>query len=164
MNSSEMARRRWQNVPAEARSRLRRIAALAPWAIADEGELAKARSRAATACEVRTRQLAARLLGVDFSSLTGLKVEIIRSSEFRNRKRKEQSPWQESVFEVSVSMIPIDRATAFYQCFLVVTNHHVDGIHFVRGGVLDFFHAHGATARFEFDQILRLQKPLHLFF
>jgi hypothetical protein len=91
MNASDMARRRWENVPPEERSRLTRSAALTRWASAGESELAKARSRAATAREVRTRQLAARLLGVDFSSLTGLKVEIIRSSEFRNRKRKEQT-------------------------------------------------------------------------
>jgi len=54
-------------------------------------------------------------------------------------------------------MIPIHRAPAFHQRFLVVTNHNVDRIHFVRGGVLELFHAHGATARLEFDQILRFQ-------
>ena len=90
MNASEMARRRWKNVSPEERSRLTRSAALARWANAGESELAKARSRAANAREVRTRNLAARLLGVDFSSLIGVKVEIIRSSEFRHRKRQEQ--------------------------------------------------------------------------
>jgi len=93
MDASEMARRRWENVLAEERSRLTRSAALARWANAGEHELTRARSRAATAREVRTRQLAARLLGVDFSTLTGIKVEIIRSSEFRNRKRKEQTDY-----------------------------------------------------------------------
>lgn len=90
MNASEMARRRWENVSPEERSRLTRSAALARWANAGKGEFKRARSRAATAREVRIRQLAARLLGVDFSSLTGVKVEVIRSSEFRNRKRQEQ--------------------------------------------------------------------------
>ena len=93
MNASEMARRRWENVSPEERTRLTRSAALARWASAGEGESIKARSRAATAREVRTRQLAARLLGVYFSTLTGVKVEIIRSSEFRNRKRKEQTDY-----------------------------------------------------------------------
>jgi len=86
-----MARRRWENVSPEERSRLTRSAALARWANAGEGELTWARSRAAMAREVRTRQLAARLLGVDSSTLTGVKVGIIRSSEFRNRKRQEQT-------------------------------------------------------------------------
>ena len=86
-----MARRRWQNVSPEERSRLTRAAALARWANADESEMTRARARAATAREVRARQLAAGLLGVDFSTLTGLKVEIVCSSEFRNRKRKEQT-------------------------------------------------------------------------
>jgi hypothetical protein len=96
MNASEMARRRWQNVSADERSQLARTAALARWASADEGELARARSRAARAREVRTKQLAARLLRVDFSTLTGVKVEIIRSSEFRNRKSQEQTDyWRE---------------------------------------------------------------------
>jgi hypothetical protein len=90
MDASEMARRRWENVSPEERSRLTRSAALTRWASAGESELAKARSRAATAREVRTRQLAARLLSVEFSSLTGVKVEIIRSSQFRHRKRQEQ--------------------------------------------------------------------------
>ena len=103
MNASEMARRRWENVPPEERSRLTRSAALARWAGAGESELAKARSRAAMAREARTRQLAARLLGVDFSSLTGVKVEIIRSSEFRNRKRKEQTDyWKKIRRETSI--------------------------------------------------------------
>ena len=103
MNASEMARRRWENVPPEERSRLTRSAALARWASADESELAKARSRAATAREVRTRNLAARLLSVDFSSLTGIKVEIIHSSEFRNRKREEQTDyWRKIRKETSV--------------------------------------------------------------
>jgi hypothetical protein len=93
MNASEMAHRRWEDVPAEERSRLARSAALARWASAGEGELARARSRAARAREVRTRELAARLLGVDFSTLTGVKVEIIRSSEFRNRKHQEQADY-----------------------------------------------------------------------
>jgi hypothetical protein len=93
MNASEMARRRWENVPAEERSRLARTAALARWASAGESELARARSRAAKAREVRTQELAARLLGVDFSTLTGVKVEIIRSSEFRDRKNKEQTDY-----------------------------------------------------------------------
>jgi hypothetical protein len=93
MNASEMARRRWENVSPEERSRLTRSGALARWANAGERELTRARSRAATAREVRTRQLAARLLGVDFSTLTGIEVEIIRSSEFRNRKRKEQADY-----------------------------------------------------------------------
>jgi hypothetical protein len=93
MDASEMARRRWENVSPEDRSRLTRSAALARWANAGERELTKARSRAATAREVRTRQLAARLLGVDFSTLIGIKVEIISSSEFRNRKRKEQADY-----------------------------------------------------------------------
>ena len=91
MNASEMARRRWANVSPEERSRLTRSAALTRWARAGEGEYKRARSRAATAREVRTRQLAARLLGVDFSSLTGVKLKIIPSSEFRNRKRQEQT-------------------------------------------------------------------------
>jgi len=103
MNASDMARRRWENVSPEERSRLTRSAALARWASAGESELAKARSRAATAREVRTRQLAARLLGVDFSTMTGVKVEIIRSSEFRNRKRKEQTDyWRKIRKETSI--------------------------------------------------------------
>jgi len=103
MNASDMARRRWENVSPEERSRLTRSAALARWASAGEAELAKARSRAATAREVRTRQLAARLLGVDFSSLTGVKLEIVRSSEFRNRKRKEQTDyWRRILKETSI--------------------------------------------------------------
>jgi hypothetical protein len=93
MNASEMARRRWENVSAEERSRLARSAALVRWASAGEGELTRARSRAATAREVRARQLAALLLGVDFSTLTGVKVELIHSSKFRNRKRKEQTAY-----------------------------------------------------------------------
>jgi hypothetical protein len=106
MNASDMARRRWENVSLEERSRLTRSAALTRWARAGESELAKARSRAAKAREVRTRQLAARLLGVDFSSLTGLKVEIIRSSEFRNRKRKEQIDyWRKIRKETSIRAI-----------------------------------------------------------
>src|ERR1700720_3156438 len=103
MNDREMARRRWENVSPEERSSRARSAASASWARAGESELAKARSRAATAREVRTRQLAARLLGVDFSSLTGVKVEIIRSSEFRNRKRKEQTDyWRKIRKETSI--------------------------------------------------------------
>jgi hypothetical protein len=103
MNASEMARRRWKNVSPEERSRLTRSAALTRWANAGEGEFKRARSRAATAREVRTRQIAARLLGVDFSTLTGVKVEIIRSSEFRNRKRKEQSDyWRRIRKETSI--------------------------------------------------------------
>ena len=103
MDASEMARRRWENVSPEERSRLTRSAALARWASAGESELIKARSRAATAREVRTRQLAARLLGVDFSSLTGVKLRIIRSSEFRNRKRKEQTDyWRKIGKETSI--------------------------------------------------------------
>jgi hypothetical protein len=98
-----MARRRWENVSPEERSRLTRSAALARWASAGESELIKARSRAARAREVRSRQLAARLLGVDFSALTGVKVEIIRSSEFRNRKRKEQIDyWRKLRKETSI--------------------------------------------------------------
>jgi len=98
-----MARRRWENVSPEERSRLTRSAALARWASAGESELAKARSRAATAREVRTRRLAARLLGVDFSSLIGVKVEVVRSSEFRNRKRNEQTDyWRKLRKETSI--------------------------------------------------------------
>ena len=93
MDASEMARRRWENVSPEERSRLTRSAALARWTSAGESELTRARSRAAAAREVRTRQLAAQLLGVDFSTLTGVKVAIIRSSEFRNRKRQEQTDY-----------------------------------------------------------------------
>jgi hypothetical protein len=99
MNASEMARRRWENVPAEERSRLAHTAALARWAGAGEGELARARSRAARAREVRTWELAARLLGLDFSSLTGVKVEIIRSSEFRSRKDQEQTDYWRTLRE-----------------------------------------------------------------
>jgi hypothetical protein len=103
MNASDMARRRWENVSPEERSRLTRSAALARWASASESDLAKARSRAATAREVRARQLGARLLGVDFSTLTGIKVEIIHSSEFRNRKRKEQTDyWRKIRKETSI--------------------------------------------------------------
>ena len=91
MNAAAMARRRWQNVSPAERSRLTRAAALARWANADESEITRARARATTAREVRARQLAARLLGVDFSTLNGLKVEIIPVSEFRNRKRIEQT-------------------------------------------------------------------------
>ncbi len=103
MNASEMARRRWENVSPEERSRLTRSAALARWAGAGESELTKARSRAATAREVRARQLAARLLGVDFSTVAGIKVETIRSSEFRSRKRKEQTDyWRKIRKEASI--------------------------------------------------------------
>lgn len=103
MNASEMARRRWENVLPEERSRLTRSAALARWASAGEGEFKRARSRAATAREVRARQLAARLLGVDFSTLIGVKVEIIRSSEFRDRKSKEQTDyWRKIRKETSI--------------------------------------------------------------
>ena len=103
MNASEMARRRWENVSPEERSRLTRSAALARWASAGESELIKARSRAAAAREVRARQLAARLLGVDFSSLTGVKLKIIPGSEFRNRKRKEQTDyWRKIQKETSM--------------------------------------------------------------
>jgi hypothetical protein len=56
MKASDMARRRWKNVSPEERSRLTRSAALARWASAGESEFIKARSRAATAREVRTRQ------------------------------------------------------------------------------------------------------------
>jgi hypothetical protein len=103
MDASEMARRRWENVSSEERSRLTRSAALARWASAGEGELKRARFRAATAREVRARQLAARLLGVDFSTLIGVKVEIIRSSEFRDRKSKEQTDyWRKIRKETSI--------------------------------------------------------------
>jgi hypothetical protein len=103
MNASEMARRRWENVSTEERSRLTRSAALARWARAGEGEFKRARSRAAMAREVRAMQLAARLLGVDFSTLTGVKVEIMRISEFRNRKRKEQTDyWRKTRKETSI--------------------------------------------------------------
>ena len=103
MDAAEMARRRWQNVSPEVRSRLTRAAALARWASADESEITRARARAAAAREVRARQLAARLLGVDFSALTGLKVEIIPGSEFRNRKRKEQTDyWRKIRKETSI--------------------------------------------------------------
>jgi hypothetical protein len=109
MDASEMARRRWENVSAEERSRLARSAALVRWASAGEDELTKARSRAATAREVRTRQLAARLLGVHFSTLTGVKVEIIHSSEFRNRKRKEQTDyWRKLRKETSIRATCVD--------------------------------------------------------
>lgn len=104
MNASEMARRRWENVSPEERSRLTRSAALARWADAGEDEFERARSRAASARAVRTRKLAARLLRVDFSILTGVKVEIVHGSEFRNRKRAEQTDyWKEIRKETSTS-------------------------------------------------------------
>jgi hypothetical protein len=93
MDSAEMARLRWRNVPPEVRSNLARRAALARWAHASETELAEARARAANARVARTKILAARLLGVDPSKLAEMKVDVLPASKFRKRKSQEQAEY-----------------------------------------------------------------------
>jgi hypothetical protein len=99
MNASEMARRRWEKVPQEERSSLARRAALLRWANATESDFLAAKGRAATARQVRTRILAARLLCVDPSKLADVKVEVLSSSEFRNRKSQEQAKYWKDLRE-----------------------------------------------------------------
>ena len=91
MDASEMARRRWENVSPQERSRLARSAALVRWANATKHDLAMARARAAKAREARTRATAARLLGVDVSDLAGVNVKVVSRSWLRSQKSREQA-------------------------------------------------------------------------
>lgn len=97
MDASEMARRRWQNVPPEVRSTLARSAALVRWSRATEIDLFKARARAAKAREFRAKARAARLLGVELSDLAGLKVRVLPRSEFRRLKTREQNEYRKQL-------------------------------------------------------------------
>jgi hypothetical protein len=105
LNASEMARRRWEKVPQEERSSLARRAALLRWANATESDFLAAKARAAIARQVRTRILAARLLGVDPSKLSNVKVEVLSSSEFRNRKSQEQAEYWKDLREKSLEHV-----------------------------------------------------------
>jgi hypothetical protein len=99
LNASEMARRRWGKVPQEGRSSLARRAALLRWANATESDFLAAKARAAIARQARARILAARLLGVDPSKLSNVKVEVLSSSEFRHRKSQEQAEYWKNLRE-----------------------------------------------------------------
>jgi hypothetical protein len=91
MDASEMARRRWLNVPAEERSRITRAAAQARWSSATKQDLEMARIRARAARNARTRKLIAQTLGVDVSKLSNVKAELVTASKFRKQKSREQN-------------------------------------------------------------------------
>ena len=105
LNASEMARRRWEKMTQEERSNLARRAALLRWANATERDFLAARARAAVARQVRTRILAARLLSVDPSKLSNVKVEVLSSSEFRNRKAQQQAEYWRDLREKSLEHV-----------------------------------------------------------
>lgn len=112
-DASEMARRRWENVSPGQRTKLARAAALARWANATEDDRGMARTRAAHARELRTRKLAAKLLGVEFSKLADVSVKVISRSEFRSRKSQEQNEYWKTLREdssVRVTCVNPDRA------------------------------------------------------
>jgi predicted nucleotidyltransferase len=99
MDAVEMAHRRWQYVSIEDRSALARRAALARWDYATDSDKASAKARAAHAREMRTKIIAARLLGVDVSKLADLKVRTVSPSEFRNQKSQEQAEYWKQLQE-----------------------------------------------------------------
>lgn len=128
LNASEMARRRWEKVPQEERSSLARRAALLRWANATEGDFLAARARAAIARHVRTRILAARLLGVDPSKLSNVKVEVLSSSEFRNRKSQEQAEYWKDLREKSLELVAhVDQRRARTAAIVRPTSFRLNG-------------------------------------
>lgn len=101
MDAAEMARRRWQNVSVEDRSALARRAAYLRWDHVTESDIAKARDRAAHARQIRTKMVAARLLGVAVSKLADLNVKNVSPSEFRIQKSQEQAEYWKQLREDS---------------------------------------------------------------
>ena len=93
-----------------------------------ESDFLAAKARAAIARQVRTRILAARLLGVDPSKLSNVKVEVVSSSEFRNRKSQEQAEYWKDLREKSLEHVAhVDQRRARTAAIVRPTSFRLNG-------------------------------------